>query len=124
SLPAALHFLSNFSTGSVTSLISANEYFNFVMIYVACFALLFQMPLIIAFINKITPLTPRLLMKKQRFVILGSFIVAAIITPTPDPLNQTLMALPIIGLYQSSIGVVWQSNRRTRKKSHRRQMAT
>lgn len=116
SLPAALHFLNNFSTGSVTSLISANEYFTFVMIYMAGFAALFQMPLILAFINKVTPLTPHLMMQKQRFVILGSFIVAAILTPTPDPVNQTLMAVPIIMLYQSSIGVVWHANKRTRKK--------
>lgn len=116
SLPAALHFLNNFSTGPVTSLISANEYFTFVMIYMAGFAALFQMPLIIAFINKVTPLTPKLLMQKQRFVILGSFIIAAILTPTPDPMNQTLMAIPIVMLYQSSIGVVWHSNRRSQKR--------
>lgn len=119
SLPAALHFLNNFSTGPVSSLISANEYFTFVMIYMAGFAALFQMPLILYFINKVTPLTPQLLMRKQRFVILGSFIVAAILTPTPDPINQTLMAVPIIALYQSSIGVVWHSNNRTQKKNNR-----
>lgn len=117
SLPAALHFLGNFSTESVTSLISANEYFNFVMIYMVCFAVLFQMPLVLAFVNKVTPLSPKMLMQKQRIVILGSFIIAALVTPTPDPLNQTLMALPIIALYQSSIGVVWQSNRRSQRKT-------
>lgn len=113
SLPAALHFLNNFSTGAVTSLITANEYFNFVMIYIAGFAALFQMPLIIYFINKVTPLTPGKLMKKQRVVILASFVVAAILTPTPDPINQVLMAAPIIALYQTSIGVVWQTNRKS-----------
>ncbi len=116
SLPAALHFLGNFSTGSITSLISANEYFNFVMIYMVCFAALFQMPLIIGFVNKVTPLTPQILMRKTRVVILISFIAAAILTPTPDPLNQTLMALPMIILYESSIGVVWQTNRRAEKR--------
>ncbi|MDQ3159018.1 MAG: twin-arginine translocase subunit TatC [bacterium] len=117
SLPAALHFLGNFSTGSITSLISANEYFNFVMIYMLVFGVLFQMPLIIYFINKVTPLTPQILMRKQRIVILASFVIAALVTPTPDPLNQTLMALPMIMLYQSSIGVVWQANRHSRRKN-------
>lgn len=116
SLPAALHFLNNFSEGPVTSLISANEYFNFVMVYMAGFAALFQMPLILSFVNKITPLSPAKLMKKQRVVILASFIIAAILTPTPDPINQTLMAAPIIVLYQSSIGVIWHTNRRAHKK--------
>lgn len=116
SLPAALHFLNNFSEGPVTSLISANEYFNFVMVYMAGFAALFQMPLILSFVNKITPLSPAKLMKKQRVIILASFIIAAILTPTPDPINQTLMAAPIIVLYQSSIGVIWHTNRRAHKK--------
>lgn len=119
SLPAALHFLNNFSSGPINELITANEYFNFVMIYVVGFAALFQMPLILFFINKITPLSPKTLMSKQRFVILGSFIVAAILTPTPDPFNQVLMAAPMIMLYQSSIGVVWTSNRRN--KGHKKQ---
>lgn len=112
SLPAALHFLNAFSTGPVQSLITAQEYFNFVIIYLGGFAALFQMPLIFSFINKITPLKPAKLFDKQRVVILVSFIVAAILTPTPDPINQTLMALPIILLYQTSIVVVWRQNKR------------
>lgn len=116
SLPAALHFLNNFTNEQISSLISAQEYFNFVMIYLAGFAVLFQMPLLFSFINKITPLKPALLMQKQRMVILVSFIIAAILTPTPDPMNQTIMAVPIIGLYQVSVGVVWQSNKRQRRK--------
>lgn len=117
SLPAALHFLSQFTTDQIQSLISAQEYFNFVMIYLAGFALLFQMPLIVAMINKITPLTPMMLMKKQRIVILVSFVIAAILTPTPDPINQALMAFPIIGLYQTSVGVVWQDNKRSKRRA-------
>lgn len=119
SLPAALHFLSQFTTDQIQSLISAQEYFNFVMLYLAGFALLFQMPLIIAMVNKITPLKPAALMKKQRVVILVSFIIAAVLTPTPDPINQALMAVPIIGLYQTSIGVVWQDNKRSSRKQKR-----
>lgn len=123
SLPAALHFLNNFSNSQVTSLISAQEYFNFVMIYLAGFALLFQMPLVFSFINKVKPLKPSQLLKKQRIVILVSFIIAAILTPTPDPINQALMAAPMIVLYQTSIGVVWRDNKRQpRKKKGNQQL--
>ena len=111
SLPAALHFLNAFSSGPIQSLITAQEYFNFVIIYLSGFAALFQMPLIFSFINNITPLKPAKLFDKQRIVILVSFIIAAILTPTPDPINQTLMALPIILLYQASILVVWLQNK-------------
>jgi sec-independent protein translocase protein TatC len=120
SLPAALYFLNNISNEQVTSLISAQEYFNFVMLYMGGFAALFQMPLIFSFVNKVTPMSPKKLIKKQRVVILASFIIAAILTPTPDPINQVLMAAPIIGLYQTSVGVVWRDNKRDNKRSKRR----
>lgn len=119
SLPAALHFLNNFSNEQVSSLISAQEYFNFVMIYMAGFALLFQMPLVFSFINKVKPLKPARLLKQQKVVILISFVIAAILTPTPDPINQALMAAPIIALYQTSIGVVWRDNKKGYSKNHR-----
>lgn len=117
SLPAALHFLNNFSNEQISSLISAQEYFSFIMIYMAGFALLFQMPLVLSFINKITPLKPAKLLRQQKVVILVSFVIAAILTPTPDPMNQALMAAPIITLYQTSVGVVWRDNKRLPKKS-------
>ncbi len=119
SLPAALHFLNGFTNQQVSSLISAQEYFNFVMIYLAGFAALFQMPLIFAFLNKIRPMKPKQLMKKQKIIILVSFIIAPVLTPTPDPINQTIMAVPIILLYQTSIIVVWQDNKRRRRKDVR-----
>lgn len=126
SLPAALHFLVNFgnTTGDIQALITAEEYFNFVLAYIAGFAVLFQLPLIITFINRVKPLKPHQLFGSIRFVILGSFIISAIITPTPDPLNQSLMALPIIFLYFISILIVMVSNhriarRRKKKREYR-----
>lgn len=115
SLPAALHFLVNFGGEDIESLITANEYFNFVLAYIVGFAALFQLPLIISFINRVTPLTPSKLLGGTRYVILGSFIVAAIITPTPDPVNQLLMAGPVIILYFASALVVVIKNRSVRR---------
>lgn len=112
SLPSALHFLTNFGGQQIESLITADEYFNFALAYIGGFAVLFQLPLILLFINRIKPMRPSKMMKSQRYVILGSFIVAAILTPTPDPFNQTVMALPIILLYQFSIIMVWLLNRK------------
>ena len=107
SLPAALHFLVNFGTDSnIKSLITANEYFNFVLTYIAGFAALFQVPLIVLLIDKVKPVPPAKLLKSLRYVVLLSFIIAAVITPTPDPVNQALMAGPIILLYLLSVGLV------------------
>lgn len=113
SLPAALNFLTQFNSEQIQALLSTNEYLSFVMLYLAGFALLFQIPLVILFINNnMTPLDPRKLFSYQKFVVVGSFIVAAIITPTPDPMNQFLMAAPAIAQYQVSIFGVWLKNRR------------
>jgi sec-independent protein translocase protein TatC len=84
---------------------------------------LFQLPLIMLFINRVTPQRPRKLMSYQRWVILGSFILAAILTPTPDPLNQTLMATPMIALYQVGVLAVWLQNRRHVKVSRPAEVA-
>lgn len=106
SLPATLNFLKSFDAMNVTPLISAKEYLAFTMTYILVFAVIFQLPLIISFIDRIKPLKPRTLFKKQRWVVLGSFIIAAFATPTPDPINQTIMALPLILLFNISIVVI------------------
>lgn len=111
-VPAALQFLLNFRSKELQSLISAQEYLSFISWYLLSFALLFQLPLILVLINAITKLKFSFLMSQQKFVILVSFILAAILTPSPDVVNQTLMALPIILLYQISIAIIYFINRK------------
>lgn len=111
SLPAALNFLTKFGLPGVESLISANEYLSFVMTYLVGFALIFQLPLLLLVINTVTPLSPRGLLKSGRLVVAGSFIVAAVLTPTPDPVNQSIMALPVVLLYLFSVLFIWLKNR-------------
>ncbi len=113
SLPAALRFLTSIGGNNIESLIGANEYFNFALAYLAGFAVLFQLPLVVSFINRIKPLKPSGMMKAQKYVILGSLMSAAVLTPTPDPFNMLIMAVPMVLLYQFSIGLVWVINRNT-----------
>jgi len=89
------------------------------MTYMLAGALLFQLPLAMMIINSATPLTPAKLMKAQGKILVGSFIVAAIISPTPDALNQTLLASPIVVMYQVGIVLIWWSNRRKQKAKRR-----
>lgn len=112
SLPNALVFLSHFGGESIVALITVDEYYNFVLAYLLGFALLFQLPIIVLFINRLKPLKPSKMMKAQRYIILGSFIIAAILTPTPDPINQAMMAMPAIVLYQVAVIIVWRKNRK------------
>ncbi len=103
SLPSALHFLKSFDDLNVSPLISAKEYLNFALTYIVAFCIIFQLPLIISFIDRIKPIKPSKLFKKQRWVIVASLIIAAFATPTPDPFNQMIMAMPLIILYNVSV---------------------
>lgn len=111
SLPAALYFLSEFSTSEVQALITTDTYLSFVSVYIVGFALLFQLPLILLLINRITPLRPRQMFGHMRWVVLAAVVLAAVLTPTPDPFNQAIMAGPVVGLYGFSIGMVGFVNR-------------
>ncbi|HET9412158.1 MAG TPA: twin-arginine translocase subunit TatC [Candidatus Saccharimonadales bacterium] len=115
SLPAALHFLTGFSNvASIQAMLTADSYLTFVTTYLLGAALLFQIPLLLLIINTMTPLKPSKLMKLQRYVIVGAFILGAIISPTPDIMNQTFLALPIIGMYQLGVVLVWIQNKALR----------
>lgn len=114
-IPAAMQFLIHFADGFVSASLTAESYLGFVMAYTAGLGLLFQLPLIIMFIHWIKPLSPLGLLKFERYMILLSFVAAAIISPTPDALNQVILAAPIIAMYQLGVIGVWISVRRTRR---------
>ena len=118
-LPAALHFLTGFTIENVSAMLTVESYLAFVVTYVLGFAALFQIPLVLMIINTIKPIPPKSLMGFQRFVILGAFIVAAIISPTPDVTNQAILAVPIILMYQIGVFMVWLQSRSIRKRQQR-----
>jgi sec-independent protein translocase protein TatC len=120
SLPAALHFLTNFDLPQVTPMLTVDSYLTFVVTYLIGAAVLFQLPLIMLITNSVTPLPPRKLMSYQRHVILAAFVIAAVISPTPDAINQTLLALPVIVMYQVGIVAVWLRQRRQTQRRARR----
>lgn len=112
SLPAALYFLNNFATVDIQALISTTEYFSFISRYLVGFGLVFQLPLIMLAINAVHRLPMKKLFAFERWVIVISFVIAAILTPTPDLFNQLIMAVPLTLLYQVTILVIWWVNRR------------
>lgn len=115
-LPAALHFLTSaLQNDQIEAMLSINSYMSFVTVYLAGSALIFQIPLIMLFINRIKPLQPKKLLKAERWVIVASFIIAAIITPTPDLMNLLIVAVPMILIYQLGIVLVWVYNKRANR---------
>lgn len=119
SLPGALRFLTGFNMEHIQAMLTADSYLSFVLTYLLGAAILFQIPLLMLIINTMTPLKPSKLMKLLRYVIVAAFIIGAVISPTPDMMNQALFALPIIGMYLLGVTLVWMQNmmkaRRSRK---------
>ena len=110
-IPAALHFLTTFAGDYVNASLTADSYLNFVVAYVIGLGLLFELPLLLLLWNIISPIKPGGLLTSQQYIIVGAFVAAAIITPTPDALNQAMVALPIIGIYQIGVVAVYVFNR-------------
>lgn len=122
-IPGALNFLYTFADEYVTASLTADSYLNFVVAYTLGLGLVFQLPLLLLIFHWIKPLTPGGLLKSERWIIVLAFVAAAIITPTPDPLNQTIIALPIIVVYQLGVALVLLSIRKQRKVARLQQAA-
>jgi len=116
-IPAALTFLSTFAGAEIIPNLTADSYLSFFLAYVGGLALLFQLPLLLIFWHWIRPMTPGGLIKSERFIILFAFIAAAIITPTPDVINQSMIAVPLIAIYQIGVVTVLASIWRARRQS-------
>lgn len=118
-IPGAMRFLLTFAGDQLTAIITGESYLSFVLAYTLGVGLLFQIPLLMIIINWITPLKPKKLLKFERYVIVVAFIVAGLITPTPDAVNQSIIAAPVIGMYQIGFIAVVASRRAEVKRSRR-----
>jgi sec-independent protein translocase protein TatC len=115
-LPPALDFLINFSVVEAVPQIRIGSYISMVAKMLFIMGLVFELPIVIYFFARIGILTPRGLSRFRKFAYVGAFIVSAIITPTVDPINQTIVAAPIIILYEIGILFAWLAQRQ--RKSH------
>lgn len=103
-LPFAMSFLLTYKTGDfMMPMLSVGQYVDFCLKFILAFGAVFELPIFIVFFTRIGLVTPQTLAKHRKYAILIAFVVAAILTPTPDAFNQTLMALPMIVLYEVGI---------------------
>ena len=99
-LPNALHFLLNFGSEVIDNQLRASEYLSFVTLFIVGMGVIFEMPVIIYALIRIGIVQRSWLTARRRYVFLLCFIIAAVLTPTPDPFNQSLVALPIYLLFE------------------------
>jgi sec-independent protein translocase protein TatC len=102
-LPPAMKFLITFGSDIATPQIKIGNYITLVTRLLVAIGAVFETPVIITFLSSLGIVSPQWLSNKRKWAYIGSFILAAIITPTMDPINQSLVAAPLIVLYEISI---------------------
>lgn len=102
-LPMALQFAASFGTIEIENNFSLEEYISLLFSVILGAGIIFELPVISFFLSKIGVLTPNFMRKYRRHAIVIIMILAAILTPGPDPLSQLILAGPLFILYEISI---------------------
>jgi sec-independent protein translocase protein TatC len=103
-LPFALNFLISYGVNAgFIPQISIASYVGFALWFLLVFGLIFEVPLAITLMAKLGWVDVPFLKRYRKWAFLGAFLVAALLTPTPDPFNQCLMALPMYVFYEVGI---------------------
>jgi len=102
-LPFIITFLLSFATGDIRALLSVGYYVTFCVRLMIAFGLVFQLPIVVVFLTQLGLVSSRLLIRYFRHAVVLIFIVAAVLTPTTDPLSLLFMVLPMLLLYGLSI---------------------
>lgn len=105
-LPAAVQFFMGFSTDTLQPMFSLSSYLSFFIAFMLPFGVVFELPLILFFLGKIGIVSSSFLKRKRRILIVLAFVFAGVISPTTDVFTQTMIAVPMIVLYEVSIYLV------------------
>jgi sec-independent protein translocase protein TatC len=119
-LPGALKILIVDFGSKFQPMVTIEEYTGFFLSIILGLGISFELPILIFFLALFGIVSPRFLWKNIRYAILAVFLVAAIITPSPDPWTMCIYAIPMLGLYMIGIGVAWwvhPSRRRKKEKA-------
>jgi sec-independent protein translocase protein TatC len=114
--PAAFNFFLSYTSPDLKPMIAIREYVSLVMLLMLAFGAIFETPIIILFLGLLGLFSSDTLKKGRRYFIVLSFVIAAILTPTPDVLNQTLMAVPLMVFYEVGIHLLAMFERKRKKK--------
>merc|ERR1712078_811430 len=96
---SALFFFVSYADGAVESLWSIDQYFEFVLVLLLSTGLSFQVPVIQLLLGGTGLISSEQMFSVWKFVVVGAVVVAAVLTPSTDPLTQCLLAGPLVGLY-------------------------
>jgi sec-independent protein translocase protein TatC len=114
-LPAAISFFAGFGTPEIENNIAVNEYMSFIISVMLAAGVVFELPMVSWFLSQLGIVTPAFMRHYRRHAIVVIFILAALLTPGTDPVSQVLLAVPLIVLYEVSIGIsalAWRGKRK------------
>ncbi|MGB8986416.1 MAG: twin-arginine translocase subunit TatC, partial [Candidatus Sulfotelmatobacter sp.] len=112
--PQALGFLIHFGR-QFQPMITIGEYTSLFLSIILWMGLVFELPILIFFLALMGIITAGFMWKNFRYAILVIFIIAAIVSPTPDVLNMCIFAAPMVALYAVSIGIAWAVHPKQRR---------
>jgi len=102
-LPFGIKFLLGYQSQHLRPVISLDKFVNFVCLFLVCFGVIFELPLIMVVLSRMGICKPGFFSKYRRYAILIIAIVAAVLTPTPDAFNMSLMGVPLYMLYELGV---------------------
>ena len=105
-VPAALKFFISYGEDVVDQMWSIDKYFRFVLLLLFSTALAFQIPIIQVLLGLLRIVSSQTMISGWRYIVLGSVVLGAVLTPSTDPMTQSLLAGAVLGLYFGGIGVV------------------
>ncbi len=102
-LPFAMKFLLSYGTSELVPMLSVEQYVDFCLQFILSFGLVFELPFVLLILSAIGIVSPKGLAENRRYAVVGAFILGAVLSPSPDVFNQTLVAVPLIVLYEVGI---------------------
>ena len=118
--PYMIAFFGTFSSATLVFMPKVEDAFDLYGKMLIGMSVVFQIPTMVFFLAKMRLVTARFLWRNIKYAVLTSFVVAAVLTPSADPWNQTVFAVPMIGLYLVSIGIAWIAGPKHDKATSRR----
>lgn len=118
-LPITMQFFVRITISDITAMISVDSFVTFINTMLICFGVIFELPIIVFLLSLFGLLTPKMIKGKHKYFIVIIFILAAFITP-PDIVSQVLLGIPMVLLFQLSVGICWMVDRKKKKDKYRR----
>jgi sec-independent protein translocase protein TatC len=122
--PYGFKFFTSFATEYISPMITTREFLSFSTRILLAFGLIFELPLVALVLARLGLINARFLRRQRKYAVIIVFAVAAILTPTPDVVNQFLMAAPLLVLYEMSVWIAYFFGRKEKEATIEKEQET